>query len=56
MAAVRAIALQLCRRSIIPTETFFKYCPYIGIIATIGNIIVYFFFLRSTVTLQKGGV
>lgn len=46
MAAVRAIALQLCRRSIIPTETFFKYCPYIGIIATIGNIIVCFFFAQ----------
>lgn len=43
---VRAIALQLCRRSIIPTETFFKYCTYIGIIATIGNIIVCFFFAQ----------
>ena len=48
MAAVWTIALQLCRRPIIPTETFSN-------IAHI-SVLSFAFFLRSTVMLQKGGV
>ena len=55
MAAVRTIALQLCRRPINPTETFSNIAQISGL-SQQSAILSFAFFLRSTVMLQKGGV
>ena len=55
MAAVRKIALQLCRRPIIPTEMFSNIAQISGL-SQQSAILSFAFFLRSTVMLQKGGV